>query len=206
MPAPAARRTAVLAAIAVLHVGAFIAASAGLRPPQFLDWLREGAITALPPSLPRIPETRPDPVGAPEVDPGAVTMPDLSIPVSVDPPPAGAARQDSGQDGAATGAAVPLSDDRDPGIRTRDARLQALIDRCYPAAARRMGQEGRGVARVDVDAAGRAGGWRVERSTGFPLLDPGMGCVARQLQYEPARRGGRAVEATVLMPIVFQLR
>ena len=92
-----------------------------------------------------------------------------------------------------------------PTLRTRDARLQTLIDVRYPVAARRLGREGRGTARIVVDTTGLASSWSVELSTGFSEFDPGMGCGARRVQFEPGRRDGQVVVATALMPIVFRL-
>lgn len=205
-PAPVPRQTAVLAAIAALHVGAFILVSTGLRIPPALI-VEGGPWVFLPP--PEAPDPRPtatpDPTEVVGYDPKPVDLPPMYIPeFPVEPAERPDGQGDGSRDGGA-GAVRPAADDRGPSVRTRDLRLQALIDACYPSAARRRGQEGRGVARIVVDAAGRASAWHVEQSTGFAELDPGMGCVAQRVQFEPGRRDGRAVEATVFMPIHFRL-
>lgn len=205
LQAPAARQAAVLASIAALHVGAFIVVSAGLGlPPGLLRAWPSPIHILVPPPLPT-PLTKPEPVGPVDADSEPLEMPrpDLGLNSDAQQTLIGAPQTGSPESGA--GPTVPAEDYRGPVVRTGDARLQAVIDRCYPAAARRQGQEGRGVARVVVDATGRASGWNVEQSTGFSTLDPGMGCVARRVQFEPARRDGRAVEATVRMPIFFRL-
>ena len=61
------------------------------------------------------------------------------------------------------------------------------------------------VARIVIDATGQVTAWTVERSSGFPRLDAALECVIRRLEFVPGRRDGRAVEATVMLPIVFRL-
>ena len=204
-PAPVARQTAVVATIAALHVGLFILASVGTRFRADLLPAWAGPIQPLPATRVPSTESRPDPVGAADYDPETVEAPILEFTATDDRPSTGAGAADAGTSDADRGRSLTAAEFRGPEIATRDARLQALIDACYPSAARRLGQEGRGVARVVVGADGRASGWRVEQTTGFAQLDPGMGCVARRVQFEPARRDGRAVEATVLMPVAFRL-
>jgi protein TonB len=80
-----------------------------------------------------------------------------------------------------------------------------LIAACYPSASRRHGEEGRVIVRVVIDAVGRPSDSRVERSSGFTRLDRVADCVVRRLEFVPARRDGRALEATVLLPVMFRL-
>lgn len=204
-PAPAARQTAVVAAIAALHVGLFILASVGTRFRVDLLPAWVGPIQPLPAARAPSTQSPPDPIGAADYEPETVEAPALEFTATDDLPPTGVGAAEPGTPDAGRGRGLPAAEFRGPAMTTRDARLQALIDACYPSAARRLGLEGRGVARVVVGADGRASGWRVEQSTGFAQLDPGMACVARRVQFEPARRDGRAVEATILMPIAFRL-
>jgi protein TonB len=83
--------------------------------------------------------------------------------------------------------------------------VQSLIDGCYPAASRRLSEEGRVVARVVIGADGRALSWAVDQGSGFPRLDAAMDCVLRRLEFVAGRRDGRAVEAMARLPIVFRL-
>ena len=103
---------------------------------------------------------------------------------------------------AGSGPVVPV-EARSPTLRSD--RLAAMIDSCYPSAARRLEEEGRAMARVVIDATGRATAWIVEQSSGFPRLDAAMDCVIRRLEFVPGRREGRVVEATVMLPIFFRL-
>lgn len=87
----------------------------------------------------------------------------------------------------------------------RDSRLAALVDACYPSAARRNGEEGRAVARIVIDTDGRAASWTKMPGSGFPRPDAALGCVIRRLHFLPGRREGRAIVAELQLPIVFQL-
>jgi protein TonB len=75
----------------------------------------------------------------------------------------------------------------------------------YPMASRRLGEEGRVVLRVLVDAQGRAEAVELERSSGFPRLDTAAREAVVQWRFVPARRGSEPVPARVLVPIVFNL-
>jgi protein TonB len=104
-----------------------------------------------------------------------------------------------------SGPAVAAVDVRAPSLRHPDSRLAALVSSCYPAASRRLSEEGRVVVRVDVDAAGRASAWNVAGGSGFARLDAAAACVIRRLEFNPARRDGAAVAASAMLPIVFRL-
>ena len=205
LAARATRQTIILAAIGGLHVGAFILVSAGMGDKFPRALLPNPPITVLVPP----------PVPIPTVEPGPVPDPGYSIPEAPTPPleiPRFDARNDptpglevKSESAAGAGPAALHTDYRAPALRTRDSRLAALIDSCYPAASRRLGEEGRVVARLIIDAAGRPIAWSVEQTSGFARLDSVVDCVIRRLEFIPGRRDGRGVEATVLLPIVFRL-
>lgn len=205
LAARATRQTLILAVIGGLHVGAFILASMGLGENLRQSLLPNPPITVFVP---------PPPPTAP-IEPGSVPDPGYGIPDAPKPPvefPLFEGRNDptSGiqvktESAAGAGPAAPTADYRAPTLRTRDSRLAALIDACYPAASRRLGEEGRAVVRLTIDAAGRPIAWSVEQPSGFVRLDSVVDCVIRRLEFIPGRRDGRGVEATVLLPIVFRL-
>ena len=97
------------------------------------------------------------------------------------------------------GPGVPGPDVRGPSLRTRDSRLAALIDACYPSASRRLGEEGRVVIRVRVDAGGRPAAWNIVERSGFARLDAAADCVVRTagVQSGAARWRGRGGERIV---------
>lgn len=75
----------------------------------------------------------------------------------------------------------------------------------YPATSRRLGEEGKVVLRVHVDAEGRATEIELKGSSGFPRLDAAAREAVTQWRFLPARRGTEAIAAWVLVPIVFSL-
>jgi protein TonB len=100
---------------------------------------------------------------------------------------------------------IPSAEYMPPTVRTRDTRLAALIDACYPAGARRAGDEGRVVAKVMIDASGKVAAWSIAESSGFPRLDAALDCVLKRIQFIAGRRDGSAVAAEARLPIVFHL-
>lgn len=76
----------------------------------------------------------------------------------------------------------------------------------YPEMARRLGQQGRVVLRVRVNAQGTPLAIDVHRSSGFSRLDDAARAAVEHWRFVPARRGNDAVESSVLVPIQFDLR
>jgi protein TonB len=75
----------------------------------------------------------------------------------------------------------------------------------YPRVSRRNGEEGTVVLRVRVSAAGAAIQVQVERTSGSERLDAAALEAVKAWRFVPARRGAEAIEASVLVPIVFSL-
>ena len=75
----------------------------------------------------------------------------------------------------------------------------------YPFSARRRGQEGRVVLRVEVDPAGRAADVSVAHSSGVSALDRAAADAVRRWRFQPARRGGVPVVGRIEVPILFRL-
>ena len=75
----------------------------------------------------------------------------------------------------------------------------------YPAAARRLGEEGRVILRVLVNVRGTADDVQVRTSSGFARLDDTARDTVRRWRFVPARRGAEPVAAWVLIPISFRL-
>ena len=76
----------------------------------------------------------------------------------------------------------------------------------YPSSAREQGVEGEVVLDVEVRANGRVGDVRVKRSSGAPALDEAALAAVKQWTFIPARRGPRAVDSRVEVPVTFSLR
>ena len=75
----------------------------------------------------------------------------------------------------------------------------------YPLAARRMGQQGTVVLRVEVSAAGSVLGLQVSESSGFERLDRVALAAVSSWRFVAARRGAVAVASSIQVPIVFRL-
>lgn len=75
----------------------------------------------------------------------------------------------------------------------------------YPLAARRNGEQGTVTLRVLVDREGMPASVAVEKTSGYAPLDNAAREAVRSWRFAPARRGNQAVEAWVLVPVVFRL-
>lgn len=75
----------------------------------------------------------------------------------------------------------------------------------YPPISRRLGEEGRVLLRVRVTADGRAAAVDVDKSSNFTRLDDAALRGVTRWRFVPARRGDEAIEAMVIVPIVFRL-
>ncbi len=76
----------------------------------------------------------------------------------------------------------------------------------YPAIARRMGEQGRVVLRVRVDAQGLPIDVQLHASSGSERLDASALQTLRRWKFIPARLGNEPVAASVLVPIAFTLK
>lgn len=204
--AGASRQTVILTAIAGLHLGAFLLIASGLGP-RVLESLAPD-----PPIKVILREEEPIKTVAPEnTDPLEgyflpVPIPDTStIPTFDEQPNSPPASEYVQALESRRGVDIPPVEYSPPSIRSRDGRLAALIDSCYPAASRRAGEEGRVLAKISIDAAGKAFAWSVAGSSGFPRLDAALDCVIPRLEFVAGRRDGSAVAAEALLPIVFRL-
>lgn len=75
----------------------------------------------------------------------------------------------------------------------------------YPALSRRMREEGRVMLRVHVSAEGLPKTIELNASSGSGRLDNAARDAVQRWRFVPARRGEQAVDAWVLVPIVFKL-
>lgn len=75
----------------------------------------------------------------------------------------------------------------------------------YPPQSRSDGEQGKVLLRVFVDAAGHADRVEIRRSSGFSRLDEAARATVRRWRFVPAKQGGTAVAAWVVVPISFSL-
>lgn len=79
------------------------------------------------------------------------------------------------------------------------------IPPAYPVLSRRLGEQGKVVLRVELDAQGAVSSAYVVSSSGVRRLDDAALAAVRQWRCNPAQRGGVAVRATALQPFNFIL-
>lgn len=75
----------------------------------------------------------------------------------------------------------------------------------YPALSRRLGEQGKVVLRVLVNAQGTADNVELRTSSGSSRLDNAALDTVRRWKFVPARRGETTVQSWVLVPVIFQL-
>lgn len=75
----------------------------------------------------------------------------------------------------------------------------------YPLVSRRLGEEGKVLLRVRVGTEGQPAAVDLEKSSNFARLDEAARQVVERWRFVPAKRGEQAIEATVIVPIVFRL-
>lgn len=154
-----------------------------------------------PKPKPRPVEKRPEPIRQQPVQLAAPEESPIPAPATVPPPPPVAAPLPP-----VTAPASPPA----PVQKTVQPRFDAdYLDNpkpIYPALSRRMGEEGRVVLRVHVDANGLPSTIGLHASSGSDRLDQAAFAAVRRWKFVPARRGDEAISASVLVPIVFSLK
>lgn len=75
----------------------------------------------------------------------------------------------------------------------------------YPRVSRRMREEGRVLLRVFVTSDGTPGRIELSESSGSSRLDQAAEAAVASWRFVPARQGKRAIDAWVIVPIVFRL-
>jgi protein TonB len=103
----------------------------------------------------------------------------------------------------ATPAALPSPEVKPPAF---DANYLENPPPAYPAISRRLNEEGRVVVRVWVSEDGRAMRVELARSSGHDRLDRSALEAVGRWRFVPARKGGQAVAASVLVPVAFVLK
>jgi protein TonB len=75
----------------------------------------------------------------------------------------------------------------------------------YPAASRRMGEEGKAILRVLVNDKGRAERIEIQKSSGSPRLDEAARQAVQRALFKPYMEDGKPVAVFAVIPISFQL-
>lgn len=137
---------------------------------------------------------------------------DVTDEAALPPPVTDIASPDAMTPGAATAppvarkAAKPARKPEPPAVSSdREPQPIARLQPEYPPAAFRAGEEGTVVVRADIDAQGKPVSVTVATSSRSRDLDRAAVNAVRKWSFQPARRDGQAVAATVEVPIDFRL-
>lgn len=133
---------------------------------------------------------------APEPEPPAAAEPAEPAAPAAPAPAAASATAAQAAPGASTPAATAARFDADYLNNPPPA---------YPPLSRRMREEGRVMLRVRVSPEGLPAEIELSASSGSARLDRAALDGVQRWRFVPARQGGRAIEAWVLVPIVFKL-
>lgn len=164
------------------------------RPPEPPAPPKPEIVPPKPKPVARQPLPQPVPlpqIAAPETSPAITPAAVPPAPTFIAPPP------------AAVAAPAPAPVATQPRF---DADYLDNPKPAYPAISRRMGEEGRVVLRVRVNASGAATDVQLHASSGSERLDNAALTTVQRWKFVPARLGAEAVAASVLVPIVFSLR
>lgn len=137
-----------------------------------------------PPVLAMTPEQQPPTAATPVVAPPPVVAPSPAPP--------------------AVAVAAPVAVAALVGARYNAAYLNNPEPK-YPPLSRRLGEEGKVLLKVRVSAEGLPLGIDLEKSSSFARLDAAARQAVAGWRFVPARRGDEAIEASVIVPIVFRL-
>jgi protein TonB len=141
-----------------------------------------------PPVLAMTPEQQ-----APTAAPAVVAAPPVAAP---SPAPAAVAPAPP----AVSAAPAPVTPAR------FDAAYLQNLERKYPPLSRRLGEEGKVLLKVLVGKDGHPAAVDIEKSSNFRRLDEAARQAVASWRFTPARRGDEAIEASVIVPIVFRLQ
>ena len=151
------------------------------------------AILAPSESAITLPVVAPTPAPAPFQPAPPVSAPPAPAPVQVSVP-------------SPLATAAPAPPEPAPVIPPRfDAAYLDNPAPAYPSLARRMGEQGKVLLRVRVNAGGQAEDVQVKTGSGHPRLDDAALSTVKQWRFVPARQGDQPVAAWVLVPIVYRL-
>lgn len=159
----------------------------------------------IPPPLPVSPrkETLPVPTPAPVTAPQPAREPPpvvAAAPPEAPPASTAAVRADP----APAVAAQPVAEPPSTPPNANAAYLRNPAPR-YPLLARRNGEQGTVLLRVLVTREGTPANVSIDRTSGSSQLDQAALETVKTWRFVPARRGQQAVEAWVLVPVVFRL-
>lgn len=207
------QRWSKLALVVALHGGVVALLAAAAARPEPVQEARPVAVRLIeerpappvevpkaepPKPLPRAakprPQPRPQPVAPPEPAPVLTAAAEAPAPAAFTAPP--------------PPPAPPVVEAPPAPPVVTEARFDAdYLDNpkpVYPPLSRRLGEVGKVMLAVHVQADGRAGKVEIKASSGFPRLDDAALAAVTRWRFVPARRGDAAIASWVHVPIHFK--
>lgn len=204
------RRSGLLGIVIGLHVGVLLFALAAkvIAPqiaelPIIVDMITPPTIqpVALPKPLPAAkptPRPQPKPQAQPKLAPSPIETTTSNIPSAAAPIAAPPETKPA--------PFAPPTQNPEPLSQARfDADYLRNPAPAYPPLAKRMGEEGKVVLRVQVTPQGNAESIEIKTSSGSQRLDDSALKTVRSWKFIPAKRGDTPVASSVLVPIIFKL-
>lgn len=200
------QRSGLLTAVIGLHVGVFLLILAAktvvpqiMEIPLVVDLLETQEIKKEPVAKP-LPMTKPVAVKTPQTPAPKAAAPVVEATQSNVPAPAAVVAA------PVEAKPAPVAPPAEPVSQARfDADYLKNPAPAYPPLSRRMGEEGKVVLRVSVNAQGSADSVEIRTSSGSQRLDESAQKTVRNWKFIPAKRGDSAVQSWVLVPIIFKL-
>lgn len=198
-PGPLGRRGTVAFAVAAFHVLLAFGLIAGLAIHPPIAGPDPIIVVPVPPRT-----TPVEPVRMPQAVPDDEIVKRIRIDVP-EVPPEVVARPEGGIAVERTASSGGSVERVEPGTTTIAPRVLRSEQPPYPAAARRLGEEGSVVLRVRVDALGRAEIVEVATSSGSTRLDEAAVRSVQKWRFDPARTGTQAIAGWVSLKVTFRL-
>ena len=225
------RNTSIVLTVVAFHVAVLWAVQSGLlkRVVEVVvpaEILVEFVTPASPPPAPRAtpqpktptktvttkqptpPVPAPTPTVAPQPAPTPLAIaPSANTPAPSAATPAATAATQSNATGSSNASAAPPAPPAPPKVElpSSDADYLNNTKPAYPAISKRLGEQGRVVVRVFIDADGQPSQASVKQSSGFDRLDQASVETALKWRYAPGKRAGVAQGMWFDVPLNWQL-
>ena len=225
------RNTSIVLTVVAFHVAVLWAVQSGLlkRVVEVVvpaEILVEFVTPASPPPAPRAtpqpktptktvttkqptpPVPAPTPTVAPQPAPTPLAIaPSANTPAPSAATPAATAATQSNATGSSNVPAAPPAPPAPPKVElpSSDADYLNNAKPAYPAISKRLGEQGRVVVRVFIDADGQPSQASVKQSSGFDRLDQASVETALKWRYAPGKRAGVAQGMWFDVPLNWQL-
>lgn len=197
-------RATLFSLIVAAHVGGIIAISGmgkiSISRPHPVLTVRLAPEVAIPPRFELVRSVPLPEFKSPDVPVPPVPMVEIASPTKTEEPVAAAATP--------VNAIKPI--DTAPAPAPQPPRVDvSYLDNptpAYPPLSRRLGEQGRVLLRVLVDASGNVEAVEIQSSSGHRRLDEAAAAAVRQWRFLPARHGARPVIGWALVPVQFELQ